>query len=351
MDFSKRLSISYYKNIATLNDEHQVYVVQHQETKKVFIKKKLYIYNSNIYQQLQATPIEGIPQIIELYEEDSSLTVIEEYISGETLQEKIDTCSLVQSDINYYIKELCKILSKLHNLNPPIIHRDIKPSNIIIAPHNRVVLLDFNAAKYFTDIKVPDTVLLGTKGYAAPEQYGFGSSTQQTDIYAIGVLLKELTSSLKIQTHNFDNLIVKCMQINPSDRFKSVSELLKKLWIKPAGNFLQIEMWKLLIPPGFRTRSPWRMMLGTLGYLLIFFVCLTIEIPNVAGIVLWVERIFCLLMLLFIVFTSTNYLNVQNIIPLCKHKNRIVHYFGIIILDIMFIFMLTIILIIIESFL
>ncbi|BCJ93014.1 protein kinase [Anaerocolumna cellulosilytica] len=351
MELSKRLSISYYKNIATLNDEHQVYLVQHQETKKIFIKKKLYVYNTNIYLQLQATPIEGIPQIIELYEDDSSLTVIEEYISGETLQDKIDARSLVQSDITYYIKELCKILSRLHNLNPPIIHRDIKPSNIIIAPYNRVVLLDFNAAKYFTDIKLPDTVLLGTQGYAAPEQYGFGSSTQQTDIYAIGVLLRELASSLEIQTHGFDDLIVKCTQINPSDRFMSVSELGKKLRTEPAGSFLQIELWKSLIPPGFRTRALWRMALGTIGYVLIFFLSLTLEIENVAGTILWVDRIFCLLMLLCIVFTGTNYLNMQRIIPLCKHKSRIIHYLGIIILDIMFISILTVFIIIIEAFL
>ena len=73
----------------------------------------------------------------------------------------------------------------------PIIHRDIKPSNIMITEQNHVVLLDFNAAKLYTNASTNDTVLLGTKGYAAPEQYGFGSSSPQTDIYAIGVLIKE----------------------------------------------------------------------------------------------------------------------------------------------------------------
>lgn len=352
MDFSKRLSISYYKNIATLNDEHKVYIVQHQETQKIFIKKKLDVYNTNIYQYIQATPIEGIPQIIEIYEEDSSLTIIEEYISGETLQDKVNACSLEQSDIYHYIKELCTILNKLHSLNPPIIHRDIKPSNIVITPYNHVVLLDFNAAKYFTDAKSSDTVLLGTKGYAAPEQYGFGSSSQQTDIYAIGVLLKELTSSLKTPTHQFDDIISKCMQINPADRFMSVSKLQKKLCTKLTNDnadFLQIKSWRSLIPPGFRTHTPWRMIVATIGYLLIFWLCLTLEIQDEAGITLWIERIFCLSMFLSIVFGCCNYLNIQKIISFCQHKNRIIHYIGIAILDIMFISVLMISMIIIES--
>lgn len=352
MDFSKRLSISYYKNVAVLNEEHKIYLVQHQDTKKIFVKKKLDVYNTSIYQHLQMIPIEGIPKIVELYEEDSSLTIIEEYISGETLQEKINNSSLCKNDITYYIKDLCNILIKLHSFNPPIIHRDIKPSNIIITPYNRVMLIDFNAAKYFTDTKSSDTVLLGTKGYAAPEQYGFGSSTQQTDIYAIGVLLKELTSSLSTPTNEFNNLISKCTQINPSDRFLSVSELHKKLHIEPPSsnsNFIQIESWRSFIPPGFRTHTPWRMILSTIGYLLIFWLCLSLEIQNVSGIGLWIERIFCLLMFLSLVFIGTNYINIQKIIPLCQYKNRIIHYFGILILDIMFVSVLMISMILIET--
>ncbi|MFT3982918.1 MAG: protein kinase [Lachnospiraceae bacterium] len=353
MDYSKRLSISYYKNIAVLNEEHKVYIVQHQENKKIFVKKKLTVYNTSIYQHLQTTPIEGIPQIIELYEEDSFLTVIEEYISGETLQEKLNKCCLHERDIDCYIKDLCSILIKLHSFNPPIIHRDIKPSNIIITPYNRVFLLDYNAAKYFTDTKSSDTVLLGTKGYAAPEQYGFGSSTQQTDIYAIGILLKELISSLSTPTNRFNNLIVKCTQINPSDRFSSVAELHKKLRLKSPNNStnFQIESWRAFIPPGFRTRTPWKIIVSSIGYLLIFWLCLSLEVRNVTGMGLWIERIFCLLMFLSIVFAGTNYLNIQSIIPLCQHKNRIIHYLGIIILNIMIVSILMILMVLFETIL
>lgn len=345
MDFSKRLSISYYKNIATLNEEHQVYIAQHQINKKIFIKKNLDIFNSNIYQYLQARQLEGIPQIVDLYESDSTLTVIEEYILGETLQEKIDQRSLNKYDIISYTTDLCNILSKLHTATPPIIHRDIKPSNIIITPTNRLFLLDYNAAKYLTDAKSSsDTVLLGTRGYAAPEQYGFGSSTQQTDIYAIGILLKELTTSLHIPTNVFDNLIIRCTQINPSDRFESVDELCYNLShnssIQEANP--HIKLWETFIPPGFRTHSTRKMILAFIGYTFIFWLSLTLQVEDTTLLQLWIERIFCLLIFLSFIFVGTNYLNIQTILPLCQHKNRLLHFFGMICLNIMLISALTI---------
>ncbi len=167
MDYSKRLAISYYKVIATLNEPHKVFLVQHQLTKKIYIKKVLNVYNKDIFQVLSQSPVSGTPQIIDLYEEENQLTVIESFVSGCSLQEKIDASDLSMNYIYQYMMELCNILEKLHSFQPPIIHRDIKPSNIIITEHNHVVLLDFNAAKYFTDSNSNDTVLLGTQGYAA----------------------------------------------------------------------------------------------------------------------------------------------------------------------------------------
>ena len=87
---------------------------------------------------------------------------------------------------------LCNILEALHSMTPPIIHRDIKPSNIIITSYNYAMLLDFNAAKQFSGQNESDTVLIGTPGYAAPEQYGFGSSSPKTDIYSLGIVLREM---------------------------------------------------------------------------------------------------------------------------------------------------------------
>ncbi len=353
MDYSKRLAISYYKTIATLNESHKIYLVQHQETQKIYVKKILDVYNKDIYQSIAEHPICGIPQIIVLYEEDNQLIVIEHYVSGCSLQEKIDTSSLSIDCIFQYMVELCAILERMHSFQPPIIHRDIKPSNIMITEHNHVMLLDFNAAKYFTESTDIDTVLLGTKGYAAPEQYGFGSSTPRTDIYALGILLKELLFVLPSSSSMLNDIIAKCVQINPADRYQSVTELkaaLKQtrqpqMEIKTCSSLT----FRSFLPPGFRTLTPWKVIFSSMMYLIILCLCINLEVENTFGAALWVERIFCLFVMLSFIFVGFNYLNIQKGFPLCKHRFKIVRYIGIALLDIMVVTALLILMLIVKS--
>ena len=338
MNFSQQLTISYYKTIAELNETHQIYLVQHQDTHKIYVKKILNIYNKNIYLQLQKYPIDGIPQIIDIFEEQNQLIVIEKFISGSSLEELINSSSLKIEQIYHYILELCSILEKLHSLNPPIIHRDIKPSNIIITEYNHVILLDFNAAKYYSDTTETDTILLGTKGYAAPEQYGFGSSSPKTDIYALGILMKELSSQLHFLPNEMEHLINKCIKLSPEDRFQSVTEIkiiIEEILYSPAPDSTVPSTRKYpsiqkFIFPGYRTCTPWKMIVATPVYLFLFWMCLTLEFKDTFGIELWIYRIFCLLLFLPILLVCCNYLNVHQLFPLCKHKNIFLRYFGII---------------------
>ena len=184
-----------YQIIAQINIEHGVFLVQDSQDLRIYVKKVLNIYNLDVYKSLFENHIEGTPLIKELIKEGDKLIVIEEYISGVSLREKIDKGLLNLKDVLSYILDICNILEKLHEHDKPIIHRDIKPTNIIITSYNKAVLLDFNAAKFYR-VESEDTMLLGTKGYAAPEQYGFGSSTTQSDIYALGILFKEMLSSI-----------------------------------------------------------------------------------------------------------------------------------------------------------
>ena len=229
MDLDQRLAISYYKPIAAINEPHHVYLVQHQETKKIAIKKVLDVYNLAVYAELYRNPVAGTPRIINYYEDAGKLTVIEEYISGTSLQDKISHADIAPNDMLQYMLDLCAILEQLHLHNPAIIHRDVKPSNVIITSYNRAVLLDFNAAKYHTAAKDSDTILLGTQGYAAPEQYGFGQSSQQTDIYSMGILLKEMAEASHCQNPYIDAVTAKCTQMNPAERYQSIGELRQAL--------------------------------------------------------------------------------------------------------------------------
>lgn len=354
MDSSYSLNISCYRTIAVINEEHNIFLVQDQNTQKIYVKKVLDIYNLSIYIYLRQNKITGIPQVIDICEENNRLTVIEEYISGVSLQEMMVTGQLCAASVAHYICDLCDILDKLHSLPVPIIHRDIKPSNIIITPCDHAVLIDFNAAKYLTNINASDTVLLGTKGYAAPEQYGFGSSTPQTDIYALGILLKELTSVLPAPMDSFTPIIHRCIQIDPSNRFDSVMTLKREIQGKndrTQNSSSAPFSLKRLLPPGYRTLTPWKMVVSTVVYLFIFWLSLTMEFKNVFGPALWLNRIFILLIFLSIIFCTFNYCDFQRFWPLCKNKNPILRYSGILLLNTLMTFSLFTIMILLESIL
>jgi len=356
MDDLQRINLSYYKTIATINYDHKIYLVQNINTQKIFVKKILDVYNMDIYVYLFKNPILGTPKIIELYEENNQLFIIEDYVSGESLQELLDSNKLSEKSIIKYICELCEILKSFHSLNPPIVHRDIKPSNIMITSFDHVVLIDFNAAKYLTNIDSSDTILLGTKGYAAPEQYGFGSSTPQTDVYAIGVLFKELISSVNIPSTLYMKVISKCTQINPADRYKSVNDLklelmkLSKPLTQSSGSISPLS-WKSFLPPGYRTLKPWKMFISSIVYLFISWLSFSLNVENTFGIALWVERFFCFFVMLSVILISFNYCNIQQHLPLCKSKYRLVHYFGILLWSFITVLSLFIILTILVSIL
>ena len=220
-------------------------------------------------------------------------------------------------------------------MKPPIIHRDIKPSNIIITGYNRAVLLDFNAAKSFSSSEDTDTVLLGTSGYAAPEQYGFGASSPQTDIYALGVVLKECLAASENPPDRLLKLAERCTRLEPEDRFSSVEELaseIRKGTDEPTDPEPKKRGFRFL-PPGFRTLTPWKMLLGTAGYLLLFF-CVTLRKTGILpGIPLKYENGGLLLPGLLILFLTFNYLGVQVLFPLCRSRSLRLRILGIILAD------------------
>lgn len=346
MDITSRLSISYYKEIAVISEPHKIFVVRHIETGRIFVKKIIDVYNKRIYDHLRSHPIMHTPKIYEVCEYDNSLIVIEEYISGDTLEQLLEHGFNPDSAmIDKIIVRLCEIVKNLHSCDPAIIHRDIKPSNIIINPSGDLYLLDFNAAKYYSDDKEEDTSLLGTKGYAAPEQYGFGVSTQQTDIYAVGILLRTLKDSSSLLTHaqadRYAAIIARCIKLEPRERFLNVDSLLIALRSNteclPAEK-KAIPKWATYLPPGFRHLSPISMILSGLGYFVILDVSMSLKVESVSVFDIYTERFFCLLMILAVIFCTANYLNIHAHFPLCSSRNILLKILGIIALDIIAVF-------------
>ena len=251
--------LSTYEEKSIINKEHNVFLVENTITHKIYIKKILEKYSEETLITLKNHPINGIPKIIDIEKIDDKLILIEEYITGTGLDEIINNNQLNAHNLRLYANDLCNTLDELHKLN--IIHRDIKPSNIIITRDNKAVLIDFNAAKLFKKYETKDTVLLGTMGYAPPEQFGFAQSTKKSDIYSFGILIKEMANSLKDETNSFNYVIKKCTMLNPDKRFNSAKEVKKALsYIFPDA------------PVGYRSGNLSHMILASIYYIFIFLV-------------------------------------------------------------------------------
>ncbi|MBE8951033.1 MAG: serine/threonine protein kinase [Quinella sp. 3Q1] len=182
-------------------------------------------------------------RIFHCVEDAAETVIVEEFIHGENLHERKKPLS--ESEARAILLQLCDGLRELHAQN--IIHRDIKPSNLILQG-GRVRLIDFDAARIFKDGKQADTRLLGTKGYAPPEQYGSGQTDPRSDIYSLGVTMKILLG--KNCGEHLKKILDKCTAYDPINRFQSVDELKAaltaeepRIFIKPlilltAGIFL-----------------------------------------------------------------------------------------------------------------
>ena len=326
-----------YTIVKTIGDSHSIYLVKNIQDNLLYVKKVLNIYDKDVYEWLYKHHINGIPTIKEIYEKDNNLTIIEEYIPGKTLETILEESTLNEKEVRQIIINLCKILKEITD-KIALVHRDIKPSNIIIKDNNELYLIDFNTAKISNNTKTRDTILLGTEGYAAPEQYGFASSNIQTDIYAIGVLMKEMISGNIDLNENYNSklkpIIQKCTMMDPKKRYLNYDELINQL----RHNFYLSRQY---LPIGFRSGNPLYMLLSGFLYLFIIFLSKGVIFEGISGINLTMDRICFGLSLIFITFFSGNYLNCQEKIKLNKIKNPFIKILIIILIDVLiFILML-----------
>ena len=221
-------------------DEHlhkQVVIKEYNDV----IKNKYQFLVRHEVDILNSLKHSGIPQIYDIIEDNTNLIIIMEYIQGKTIDRIIQENSPFTEKYAINIsKQIINILRYIHSNN--IIYRDLKPSNIMITNTNKVVLVDFGAAMMQSLQKTETVICLGTRGYAAPEQ--FDKNRQQdfrTDVYGFGATLYYMLTgvspanihsfSIKKVNANFSNalefIILKCTQLNPKDRYQNINQLIK----------------------------------------------------------------------------------------------------------------------------
>ncbi len=219
------LALSVYQELEYIDDRPDIILVRHRENGRRYVKKLLATYNRSVYDFLKDHPVAHMPIILEIYESDNCLIVIEEHLEGKTVADLLEDGSFSTERAVLIGIDLCGILNDLHSLPTPIVHRDIKPSNIVITPENDVYLLDMNVAKWFDPDKTDDTRHLGTRYYAAPEQVGYGlsASSPKSDVYAMGVLLNVMTTRRLPKEERAGGglwpIIERCISLDANDRY------------------------------------------------------------------------------------------------------------------------------------
>lgn len=198
-------------------------------------------------QMLQNLRHPAIPQISGVIENENYVCVIQEYIEGKNLNALVDQFGPYPADyVVSLAKQICAFLAYIHSFHPPYIYRDMKPANIFLQSNGYIKIIDFGIMRTYKPGKMKDTVALGTKGYAAPEQYGTAQSDPRTDIFGLGVTMYFLLTGDDPRNPNFNGMkpiralnpsipkgmeyiIEKCTRIDPNQRYQSAGELLKDL--------------------------------------------------------------------------------------------------------------------------
>ena len=227
-------------------------LVQNKFTRQLMVRRISPAADYPVLQTLCRIKHRNLMEIYDVKTQDGVCISLCEYINGMTLDMRIEYYQ--PFDIRSAKQILCQIcdgLSQLH-ING-IVHRDIKPGNVMITDDGTVKIIDYSISRLIKPEQRKDTTVLGTAGYASPEQFGFTQTNGKTDIYACGVLLNYLlTGKLpNEQLHQglLTAVIQQCIEIDENKRFASADELKKVLQGK------KINRRRPFRPlPGFRSK-------------------------------------------------------------------------------------------------
>ena len=133
----------------------------------------------------------ALPHIQDIIDQGETFCVIMDYIEGESLDKIINEYGAQpEQQVLEWSMQICDVLSYLHSQRPPIIYRDMKPGNVMLKPDGNIKIIDFGIAREYKQ-DMADTTVLGTRGYAPPEQYN-GRTDPRSDIYALGMTMHHM---------------------------------------------------------------------------------------------------------------------------------------------------------------
>lgn len=231
-----------------------VYLAKDIKTQKLWAIKQIRknLYNAKVDLMAETNLLKrldhpALPKIIDIIYKDDYIYFVLDFIDGISLDKKLsEEGNFNEATVLSWLKQICEVLAYLHSQKPnPIIYRDMKPANIMLTMQDKIKLIDFGIAREYKEDVSLDTNYIGTKGYAAPEQYGNHQTDARTDIYSLGVTIYHLTTGkgpneppFEIKparqmnpalSEGIEIIIAKCTKQDPALRYQCIDELMNDL--------------------------------------------------------------------------------------------------------------------------
>ena len=187
-----------------------------------------------IMEKMADRKLSGIPKTYRIFEENGEVYLVREYIEGMSLAQMVlQKGGISEAEICRISRKICQTAEQFQNPNEPMIHRDIKPENIVVTPGGEVVFIDFGTMRSYKKDGSRDTFVVGTRGTAAPEQYGYTQTDQRTDVYAIGqTMLYMVSESYEMNqlsecavSRRMKKIIEKACSFEPDKRYGDAAQL------------------------------------------------------------------------------------------------------------------------------
>lgn len=185
----------------------------------------------------------SIPEIYDVEEDEAYSYIIMEYVEGQSLRALcLEQGHIMEHDIVLICLQICEVFQLLHSAEQSILYLDLKPANVIVKM-DKIKIIDFGTAKKTNskeDISKKD-ISMGTKGFAAPEQYRPAGADRQSDIYGLGNLMLFMATGCKNPAglhvleesrdygDSFKQVIFQCLKYNKAERFETIDQVCKSL--------------------------------------------------------------------------------------------------------------------------
>lgn len=382
------------REIAVLDPDRGTTLVQHEPTRRIYVKKELPARSAGVYRWLRHHYIEGVPEVVEVVsvpvaaipgeavktresgQPVNSISVsrltespfssieyaLEEYVSGQTLREILGNGNLFPLEEAVDIMEqLCRTLQALGSARPPITGCDLDPANIILTSDGLVRIRDLRSAgqtfgQTFSDMSDDPLPPVSKTGRARRSKAGntdFSNGhvkSLQTDLRALGGLFCQLiTGHLpgnELPGGKPGQIIRRCMESHPSKQYPDLQGLLRDLdACRPhptvdhsitsdsdAADAAPRKHPYLL--PGFRSGNPLHVLAALFAYILLIWLSLTFTLDKFPpGWQMWVERLVFFLCGSVILLFTGNYMDVWRHLRITKIRTTLIRLLVVLIID------------------